>query len=51
MKKIVRKGIVILSVYLIAVVCTFLVSDRVQELESNNNYKNTNKSLTVNLSR
>ena len=48
MKKVLKKGVVLLSVYLIAVVCTLLISTRVEELDSNN-LRNTNKSLSVNL--
>lgn len=48
MKKIIKKGMVLISIYLIAVICTLLVTDRIQELDSNSNLK-TNSSLSINL--
>ena len=51
MMKIVKKGMVLISVYLVAVVCTFLVTNRVQELDSNSHLRNTNKALSINLAR
>lgn len=50
MKKIIKKGMVVISIYLIAVVCTLLVTNRIEELDSNSNL-NTNSSLSINFSR
>lgn len=51
MKKLMRKGLVVLTIYTVAVMCTFLVTNRVKELESSNDFRNTNTSLSINLSK
>ncbi len=51
MKKLLRKGLVVLTIYAVTVICTFLVTNRVQELEGSNNFRNTNTSLSINLSK
>lgn len=50
MKKIVKKGLFITFVYVMAIVSTLLVTDRVSELDSNN-LRNDNSSLTIKLSK
>ncbi len=51
MKKILRKGLIIISIYVVAVICTFMVTNRVQELDSSENLRNTNTSLSINFTR
>ena len=50
MRKIVKKGLFITFVYIMAIVSTLLVTDRVSELDSNN-LNNDNTSLTIKLSK
>ena len=45
MKKILKKGLVIVSIYLIAVATTLLISNRMEELDSHN--ASDNSSLTI----
>ena len=45
MKKILKKGLVIVSIYLIAVVTTLLISNRMEELDKHN--VKDNSSLTI----
>lgn len=51
MNKIVKRGVYISLIYLVAVLCTFLITNRVQELDSNSSYSNMNSSLSINFTR
>ena len=51
MKKTLRKGLVIITIYFIAVICTFIVTNRVEELDSSNTLRNENKSLSINFTK
>lgn len=51
MMKIVKGGLCVSFIYLLAVVCTLLVTQRVQQLDSNNDFRNTNSSLSIYLTR
>lgn len=51
MKKIIKKGIGITLVYLVAILCTFLVSNRVNELDNKGDLRNSNSSISINFSR
>lgn len=51
MKKIIKKGAVILTIYLIAVGSTLLISNRIQELDTTNKAQISNQSLSINLGR
>ena len=50
MKKFLKKGMVVVSIYFVAILCTFLVTNRVAELDSNKNPNNT-KALVINFSK
>ena len=49
MKKLVKKGLVILGIYLLAVISTLIVSNRVEEL--NSKIDNNNSSLIIRISK
>lgn len=49
MKIIVKKGLVIVSIYLIFVLYLFMVSNRIERLDSNSNTKNVG--VAINLSK
>lgn len=51
MMKIVKGGICLSLIYFLAVVCTLLISNRVQELDSKSDFRNTNSSLSIHLAR
>lgn len=51
MKRVLRKGFIVLTIYFTAVICTFLMTNRVQELDSNDSFRNKNKGLVVNFTR
>ena len=51
MKKVIKKGIGVTLVYLIAVLCTFLVSNRVNELDNKGDLRNSNSSIAINFTR
>ncbi|MBO5414992.1 MAG: hypothetical protein J6A17_05140 [Bacilli bacterium] len=50
MKKIVKKGLFISFIYLMAIVSTLMLTDRVAELESND-LRNNNQSLAIKIGR
>lgn len=50
MKKIVKKGLFISFIYLMAVISTLMVTDRVAELETND-LRNNNKSIAIKIGR
>ena len=47
MIKIVKGGICISIIYLLAISCTLLVSSRIQEIDSSNSFRNSNSSLSI----
>ena len=51
MKKILRNGLIIISIYAVAIICTFMVTNRVKELDNSENLRNTNTSLSINFAR
>ncbi|MCI8346909.1 MAG: hypothetical protein HFJ12_03050 [Bacilli bacterium] len=51
MKKIVKKGIGIALVYIVAILCTFLISNRVSELDNNSDLRNNNSSISIKFTR
>ena len=50
MNKIVKKGLFISFIYIMAIVSTLLVTDRVAELETND-LRNSNHSIAIKLSK
>ncbi len=51
MKNIIKKGLCITLIYLIAILSTFLVTDRVSELDNEKDLRNRNSSIVIKLSR
>lgn len=51
MKKIIKRGLSITIIYLVAVLCTFLVTDRVNELDNKTDLRNNNSSVEIKFSR
>lgn len=49
MAKIIKGGICISIIYLLAIGCTLLVSSRIQEIDANNQFRNSNSSLSIKL--
>lgn len=49
MSKIIKGGICISLIYLLAISCTLLVSSRIQEIDANNQFRNSNSSLSIKL--
>ncbi len=47
MQKIIRGGIYITVIYMLAVLCTMVVCNRVQELDSKDDFRNVNSSLSI----
>lgn len=47
MKKILKKGMVILTIYLVAVATTFIVSNRMEQLDKVNALSNENTSMSI----
>ena len=47
MMKVVKGGICITVIYVLAVLCTLLVCNRVQELDSRSDFRNINSSLSI----
>ncbi len=51
MKKMVKKGIGVALIYVVAILCTFLVSNRVSELDNNTDLRNNNSSISIKFTR
>lgn len=51
MKKVIKKGFGVTIIYLIAILCTLLVTERVNELDSKGDLKNTNSSISIKFSK
>ncbi len=51
MKKMVKKGIGVTLIYVVAILCTFLVSNRVSELDNNADLRNNNSSISIKFTR
>ena len=47
MMKVVKGGMCITVIYVLAVLCTLLVCNRVQELDSRSDFRNINSSLSI----
>ena len=45
MKKIIKKGIIIVGIYMVFAAYLFMVSDRIERLDKNDNTKTVNVSL------
>lgn len=48
MKKIIMKGLIITTIYAVAVMCTFVMSARIEKLDSNDKALLNNNSSIVN---
>lgn len=51
MENIIKKGLGITIVYLIAIFCTLLMTSRVNELNHQHDLRNTNSSISIKFSR
>ncbi len=51
MKKILKKGIIVLTVYLIAVATTFIINNRMEQLDRVDKLSNENTSLSLNMGK
>lgn len=51
MKKMVKKGIGVMLIYVVAILCTFLVSNRVSELDNSSDFRNNNSSIVIKFTR
>ena len=49
MIKIIKGGICISIIYLFAIGCTLLLSNRIQEIDASNQLRNSNSSLSIKL--
>ena len=47
MMKMVKGGLYITIIYILAVLCTILVCNRIQELDSRGDFRNMNSSLSI----
>lgn len=47
MKKLFKKGIIILGVYIIFMIYLFAVSERIERLDSDNNLENTGVAINI----
>ena len=47
MKKMVKEGLWIFLLYSFITLCLFLATDRIERLDQNENFRNTNQSVSV----
>lgn len=51
MKKLIKNGVILLSIYLIAVVVTLFMSSRIHQLNTSSETVSTNQALSINIGR